>query len=181
MYRTTSARTSRRPAMNDSAGRSTIACSSETAAVDFIAAGALSGVLGLGGDLAGLPNESLARLREHVSFSKQWRKAISRSVAHLLTPPALKTDREGWVAVQLDDQESGTAFLFVYRLNDDSAAKRFVLRELDADATYELNWHVPPTEKSQSAKGAALMSEGIELTLPARYQAAVIVLKREHS
>ncbi len=154
---------------------------SETAELDFIVAAALPGMFGLSGDLAGLPDEALARLREHVSFSKQWRKAISRSVAHLLTPPALKTDREGWVAVQLDDQESGTAFLFVYRLSDGSAAKRFVPRELDADATYELNWHVPSGRESQSAKGAELMSEGIEFTLSVRYRAAVIVLKREHT
>ena len=76
---------------------------SETAEVDFVAAAALPGVFGLGGDLAGLPDEARARLREHVAFAKQWRQSIRRSVAHLLTPPALKTDREGWVAVQLSD------------------------------------------------------------------------------
>ena len=102
---------------------------SETAETDFVAAAALPGIFGLGGDLAGLPDEARERLREHVAFAKRWRQSIRRAVAHLLTPPALRTDREGWVAVQLSDRESGTAFLFVYRLNDGSAAKRFVLRE----------------------------------------------------
>ena len=152
---------------------------SETADVDFIAAAALPGVFGLGGDLAGLPDEARARLREHVAFSKQWRNTMSRSVAHLLTPPMLKTDREGWVAVQLNDPESGTVFLFVYRLNDGSAAKRFALRELDADATYRLTWHILPGRRPASCKGAELMSEGIEIVLPARCQAVVIVMTRE--
>ena len=102
-----------------------------------------------------------------------------RSEAHLLTPPAPRTDCEGWVAVQLNDPETGTAFLFVYRLNDGSAAKRFALRELDADATYELIWHIPPGRKPASCKGAELMSEGIEIVLPARYQASVIAMTRE--
>ena len=90
--------------------------------------------------------------------AKQWRPSIRRSVAHLLTPPALKSDREGWVAVQLSDRESGTALLFVYRLNDGSAAKRFALRDLDPAATYELTRHIPTGEAPWTALGADLMS-----------------------
>ena len=161
--------------------------SSETAEVDFVAATALPGVFGLGGDLAGLPKEVRSRLREHVAFWKQWRRAIRHSVAHLLTPLASKKDRGGWVAVQLNDHESGTAFLFVYRLNDGSAApsdtssaKRFYLRELDPEATYDVIQHTPPGEPSQSVGGAELVSEGIEVALPSRRQAAAFVLKQSH-
>ena len=93
----------------------------ETVDLDFAAAAALGGVFGLSGDLAGLPDEARSRLREHVAFTKRWRQSIRRSVAHLLTPPALKTEREGWVAVQLSDPANGTVFLFAYRLNDGSA------------------------------------------------------------
>ncbi len=149
--------------------------------VDFAVAAALPGVFGLSGDLAGLPDEARRRLREHVAFSKRWRRTIRRSVAHLLTPPALKTEREGWVAVQLSDPESGTAFLFVYRLNDGSVAtvtRRFALRDLDPGATYELTWHVPAGEKPRTMPAAELMSAGVEVALPLRHQAAVIVLTR---
>ncbi len=74
-----------------------------------------------------------------------------------------------------------TACLFVYRLDDGSSAKCFVPRELDARATHEMTWHIPTAPQSQSATGAALMSESVEVTLSKRYQAAVILLKREHS
>ena len=139
-------------------------------------AAALPGILGFSGDLAGLAPDARARLREHVTFYKQWQPSIRRSIAHLLTPPALKTDREGWAAVQLIDPETGTTLLFVYRLKDGSAAKRFALRELDTGTTYELAQHIPSGTNPRTAGGADLMSEGIEVALPARYQAAVIVL-----
>jgi hypothetical protein len=134
-------------------------------------------MFGISGDLAGLPDEARSRLREHAAFWRQWRRAIRRSVAHLLNPPELKTTRDGWVAIQLNDRENGTALLFVYRLNDGAAAKRFVLRELDPTAMYELAYHVPAGKESETAGGADLMSEGVEVAIPQRYQAAVIVLR----
>ena len=151
---------------------------SQTAELDFVVAAALPGVFGIGGDLAGLPADALTRMREHVAFVKQWRQAIRRSTARLLTPPALKGDREGWAALQLSDHQIGAAFLFVYRLNDGSAAKRFVLRDLDPNATYELTRHTPIGERPWTGRGADLMAAGLEIALPLRYQAAVIVLTK---
>jgi alpha-galactosidase len=149
----------------------------ETAELDFVVTAAMPGVLGLGGDLATLPDECRRRLAEHVAFFKQWRAAIRRSVAHLLTRPAPKIDRGGWAAVQLSDPQSGTALLFVYRLNDGAAAKRFVLRQLDPAANYALTQHIPAAGEPRSIRGEDLMSEGIEVTLPGQRQAAVFVLK----
>jgi alpha-galactosidase len=149
----------------------------ETVELDFAAAAAMPGILGLGGDLIDLPAEARTRLAEHIRFFKQWRQAIRRSVAHLLTPVALKIDREGWAAVQLSDQQSGTALLFVYRLSDGSSAKRFVPRGLDSAATYELTQHIPAAVEPRNILGADLMFEGIEVALPSQRQAAVFVLK----
>jgi alpha-galactosidase len=153
---------------------------SETADLDFIAAAALPGLFGLGGDLAGLAPEARERLGQHVAFFKQWRTMIGRSVAHLLTPPGAKTDREGWVAVQLNDTESDTVLLFAYRLNDGSAVKRFTLRQLAPDATYDLIQHIPVGHDLRTARGAELMADGIEVALPSRYQAAIIILQVTH-
>ncbi len=150
----------------------------ETVDLDFAAAAAMGGVFGLSGDLASLPREDRSRLAEHVAFAREWRQVIRRSVAHLLTPPALKTEREGWVAVQLSDPASGTVLLFAYRLGDGSAAQRFVLRELDAAATYELAWHVPRGETPRTVPAGELMSAGVEVALLARHRAAVIVLRK---
>jgi alpha-galactosidase len=153
----------------------------ETTAVDFAAMAAMPGVFGLSGDLAGLPDETRSRLGEHVAFWKQWRQVIRRSAAYLLTPPEPKAKRDGWIAVQISDTESGTSLLFAYRLNDGSAVRRFALRGLDSATTYELAYHAPPSESPRSALGADLMSDGVEITLPSRYQAAVIVLTDKNS
>ncbi|MEN6451746.1 MAG: alpha-galactosidase [Thermoguttaceae bacterium] len=152
---------------------------SETVEVDFVMAAAIPGVFGLGGDLAGLPAEARARIAQHVAFFRQWRKVIRRSIAHLLTPPMPKMDREGWAALQLADPQGGSALLFVYRLNDGSSAKRFALRELDANARYVLTRHTPSGQEPQTVRGGDLMADGIEVQLPARYQAAIFALTPE--
>ncbi len=149
----------------------------ELAEVDFIVAAALPGVFGLGGDLTGLPEEAIARLRDHVGFVKRWRGAIRRSDAELLTPTGRKADRQGWAALQLNDPESGAALLFVYRLDDGATAKRFVVQGIDAGATYEISWHIPAGREAKTVGGGELMSGGIEVALPARRQAAVLVIQ----
>jgi alpha-galactosidase len=136
----------------------------------------MPGVFGLGGDVAGLSEDAKTRLGEHVAFYKQWRASIRRSIAHLLTPPALKTDREGWVALQLSDSETGSALLFVYRLNDGASAKRFVLRGLDGKESYQVTQYMPSGISPRTMRGAELMTEGLEVALAARYQAAVFAL-----
>jgi alpha-galactosidase len=151
---------------------------SETADIDFILSSALPGMLGVSGDLDGLPEEARARLREHVAFFKRRRRQIRRSVAYLLTEPELKTDRAGWVAVQLSDWKSDSAILFAYRLNDGAPVRRFALRELDPTASYSLHWHLPAGREPGSGRGSQLMSEGIEVELAGRFQAAVVVVTK---
>lgn len=149
---------------------------SETVELDFVMAATMPGVFGLGGDLAGLTTEAKARVREHVAFFRQHRAMVRRSVAHLLTPPRPKADREGWAALQLGDIESGSALLFVYRLNDGAAAKRFRLKGLDAGASYRLTRYLPSASESATVVGVELMADGVEVVLPGRYQAAIFKL-----
>ena len=124
---------------------------SETVDLDFAAAVALPGMFGLSGDLAGLPDEALERLAEHVAFFKRWRTVIRESVAHLLTPPCPKEDRRGWAAVQLEHPPSGDHLLFAYRLDDGSSTKTFRLRNLDPSADYQVVAHAPPDATEQAA------------------------------
>jgi len=150
----------------------------ETVALDFAAAVALPGMLGLSGDLAGLPDEAFERLAGHVAFFKQWRTMIRATTAHLLTTPCAKEDRRGWAAVQLEHRETDRHLVFVYRLDDGNSSKAFRLRNLDADAAYRA---VPQTETGgqvQEHLGAKFLDEGLHIELPQRYRAAVYVVTR---
>ncbi len=151
---------------------------SETVDIDFAAAVALPGVFGFSGDLAGLPEEALERLGVHVAFYKQWRNAIRRSVAHLLTPPCVKENRQGWAAVQLELPQNGGSLLFVYRLDDGSSTKTFRLRSLNRNATYHVVPHTTADSQIQEQTGAKLMDDGIRVDLPQRFRAAVYVVRK---
>jgi alpha-galactosidase len=152
---------------------------SETVDVDFAAAVAMPGVFGFSGDLASLPEEAGERLRRHVAFFKQWRSFIRRASAHLLTPPHAKDDRQGWAAVELSDAEGATSLLFVYRLDDGAATRRIHLRGLDPAREYEVAPYLPEGQKPQRRPGAELMQDGWPITLPAKYRAAIVVVRGE--
>ncbi|NUQ65152.1 MAG: alpha-galactosidase [Pirellulales bacterium] len=150
----------------------------ETVDLDFAAAVALPGMLGLSGDLASLPDEAAERLAGHVAFFKQWRSVIRVSTAHLLTPPCAKQDRRGWAAVQLEHQETDRHLVFVYRLDDGSPTKAFRLRNLDPHAAYRAAAQIAASGPAQEFAGATLMDEGLPIELPQRYRAAVYVVTR---
>jgi len=150
----------------------------ETVDLDFAAAIALPGMLGLGGDLAGLPDEALERLAGHVAFFKQWRTMIRASTAHLLTPPCAKQDRRGWAAVQLEHRDTDRHLVFVYRLDDGNATKAFRLRNLDAGATYLAAAQIAADGPAREYSGGTLMGEGLHIELPQRHRAAIYMVTR---
>ena len=143
---------------------------------DFAARVALPGILGFSGDVASLSQDARRRLRHHVAFYKEWRTVIGRSVAHLLTPPCIKTDRTGWAAIQLRDPETGSSLLFVYRLDDGVARRWFPLRDLDPAQVYQVSDDDVPDGPHQERSGRELMDEGISVELSERYDAAVFVV-----
>jgi len=151
---------------------------SETVDIDFAAAVALPGVFGLSGDVAGLPEEAVERLALHAAFYKHWRNAIRDSVAHLLTPPCAKENRQGWAAVQLELPRSGDSLLFVYRLDDGSSTKTLRLRSLDRNATYHVVPYAMADLPTQEHTGTMLMDEGIRVDLPQRFRAVVYVVRK---
>lgn len=146
---------------------------SETVDVDFAALAALPGVFGLSGDLAGLPTEAKDRLRWAIRFYKQWRRFITGSSAHLLTPPALIEDRTGWIAYQLQNPVDTTSLLFAYRLADARSRLAFCLRGLDAAASYRVKLEGPREDVEQIMSGKDLMDDGLVIELSDRQRAAV--------
>ena len=151
---------------------------SETVDLDFAAAVALPGMFGLSGDLAGLPEQAIERLAEHVAFFQRWRTMIRDSVAHLLTPPCPQQDRRGWAAVQLEHVQTGNSLVFVYRLDDGCATRTFRLRNLDPHAAYRVVARAVVDPPEEEHTGTQLMNEGIRVGLPQRFRAAVYVITK---
>jgi alpha-galactosidase len=145
--------------------------------VDFAARVCMSGMLGFSGDLAGLSPEMWKRLATNVAFFKQHRDLIARAVAHLLTPPRPKEDRTGWAAFQFQDPADSSSLLFVHRLDDHCQTRRFHPRDLTATAAYAVRTIDAAEETVRT--GADLLRDGITVTLPGRFQAAIVELRRQ--
>lgn len=150
---------------------------SETIDVDFAAGVAMPGMLGLSGDLAGLPKDAQARLQRHVAFYKVWRHLIAGASAHLLTPVRPKEDRTGWAALQLQDPQTTTSLLFAYRLDDGVHRRWFRLQGLHDSTRYRVNRHQPGGGETQTLTGHTLMSGGLPVELDARYRAAIFAIE----
>lgn len=70
----------------------------ETVDLNFALLTAMPGMLGFSGDLASLSAEDRGVMSAGIAFYKSWRRFITGSVAHLLTPPETMDRREGWAS-----------------------------------------------------------------------------------
>jgi alpha-galactosidase len=147
--------------------------------VDYAARVALIGMFGLSGDLAGLPAWARDRLRHHVAFCKQWRGFITGAVAHLASPIRPRTDRQGWVAIQLQEPQGDRSLLFVYRLDAADGRHRVRLRGLAGDRRYALTDDDQPAAPPRIATGRDLMADGLVVELRAAFSAKVFVVEPE--
>ncbi len=117
-----------------------------------------------GGDLAGLPKADRKVLRQASAFYKNWRRFITSSVAHLLTPPELLDHREGWIGVQLQAPGDDASLVFVYRLGVCGAPPRLTLQALQSEACYTILRGFTEEKKDRQLTGHTLMSDGLPLT-----------------
>jgi alpha-galactosidase len=146
---------------------------------DFVCRAAMPGMFGLSGDLAGLVPEIQTRLRQHVTFYKEWREFISGAACHLLTPIRPLDDRTGWVAFQLQNpRQPNKTLVFVYRLLDGVARRSFRLRDLDGDQTYAVT-HDDASDSRQPVSAFELLSSGLTVDLPRPNSAAIFILRAE--
>jgi alpha-galactosidase len=145
---------------------------SETVDLDFALLAAMPGMLGFSGDLGGLSKEQGARIAEGVAFYKTWRRFITGSVAHLLTPPELLACREGWVGVQLQAPGGDTSLLFVYRLGPCGAPPPLRLYGLKTEVRYAITRGFDPSVAPASGIGADLMRDGLRVDGPGAFAQA---------
>ena len=135
----------------------------ETVDLDFALLAALPGMFGLSGDLAGLSPEHRERIAEAVTFYKKWRRFITGSTAHLLTPPRPISDREGWIAFQFQPPGDDASLVFVYRLGWAGAPPPLRLRGLDPARRYGIACGFAETETDIHLTGKTLMHDGLSV------------------
>lgn len=150
---------------------------SETVDIDFASRVAFLGMFGFSGDIAGLPKEAKARILYHTKFYKKWRKFITNSVVHLLTPVKLKDNHTGWIAMQVNNVQKKESLLFVYRLDDASEEKIFCLYGLRPKCKYAITVEHKSSNETESLTGSQLMTEGITAKLSRRNSAAIYVIE----
>ncbi len=154
----------------------------ESVGLDYVLLAAMPGMMGLSGDLAGLNTAQRARVAEAIAFFKTWRRFITGSVGHLLTPPTLIECREGWIAWQLQPPDAPDSMVFVYRLGYTGAPPLLRPQGLNPAGRYHLRWGFGATAKDGGVvTGADLDRDGLRLQESGVWQerAAVCVIRPE--
>lgn len=144
---------------------------------DFVAAVALLGVAGFGGNLAALPAEVRTRVKAAIALYKQYRNVIRGSVAHLLTPLPEGRQPPAWTAIQFEHVERGESLLFVFRL-DAIGQRRLRLRGLEPEARYRLHELTGAADGTEQHTGRELLQDGFAVHLPRSLSAQIWRLER---
>ncbi len=100
---------------------------------------------------------------------------MAESIAYLLTPPAPREDRTGWVGIQLYHQAREKSLVFIYRLDDNGDKNKFSLYEVDPEKKYSIV-NIEDNEKKKIVSGEVLLNNGLEVELPDRNRAIVFVI-----
>jgi len=145
---------------------------------DFSARVAMTGILGLSGDIASFPDKLREKMRRNIALYKKWRGKIKDSAGYLLTPPEPIENRCGWAAIQLRDEETDWNLVFAYRLNDQRSTMSFKLFGLDEEARYMI------TDADNEAdtvviEGRKLMDEGLSAACDKKYRARIFEIYKE--
>ena len=134
----------------------------ESVGLDFALLAAMPGMLGFSGDFTRLNHGQRARIAEAIAFFKKWRRFITGSVGHLLTPPASMACREGWIAFQLQGLADDTSLVFVYGLHAPGAPPPLRLCGLRPEIRYDITPVFDANGKPVAeCDGARLMRDGL--------------------
>jgi alpha-galactosidase len=144
---------------------------------DFVAAVALLGVAGFGGNLAELPAGAQARVKAAIALYKQNRNFIRGSVAHLLTPLPEGRQPPAWTAIQFLHDNPGDSLLFAFRL-DAVGMRRLRLRGLNPEAHYAMREMTGADQTAHALAGRDLMQDGFEVRIPRPLAAQIWLIER---
>ena len=149
----------------------------QTTRCRFVMRAAMTGVMGISGNIAGLSSELKGKLAEHIEFYKKHRELIQSSVGIALTPVEPLEERGGVAAIQLSDAGFSRGMVFVYNIK--SSATGLVVKPLGLDPTKTFTVCgangeplLPPT------LGADLSRTGIEIACPSGHSEVVLIEPR---
>jgi alpha-galactosidase len=109
---------------------------------------------------------------------KQWRELSQFYYADYYALTPYSQDPHDWIAWQFHDPERGSGAVQAFRRAESPVAlARLKLHDLDPEATYTLT--VFDTPGTREATGRQLAAEGLEISLPDKPTAAVVVYQRK--
>ncbi|MEN6370792.1 MAG: glycoside hydrolase family 36 protein [Armatimonadota bacterium] len=106
--------------------------------IDFALRAGMTGVMGLGGNIAGLDSNMLGLLAEHVAFYKKNREFIQNSIAIPLTPVEPLDNRRGTSVIQLLARDFKRSMIFVYNIDSESSKVVVKPRCIDTSVSYKV-------------------------------------------
>lgn len=129
--------------------------------LDFAVRVAMTGVLGISGNIVGLDKNLRSCLAEHLAFYKNHREFIQNSIAIPLTPIRPLENRSGISVIQLSSPIFNRSMLFTY--NIDSTSNKVVVRPYfnNVSSTYSIkNIEGLEIANCQSSK---ILQDGLEI------------------
>jgi alpha-galactosidase len=140
---------------------------------------AMSGSLGIGGNLNRWTPQEMEQATAQVAYYKTIRPLVQQGDLYRLTPELATTGT--WASEYVaPDKSEAVVFAFLQAQHYHSPFPTIRLEGLDPAATYTLSAQDPSKAPGLAAEatGAALMGSGIELNLNGDYDSAVIHLKK---
>lgn len=133
----------------------------------------MMGYWSLSVDTTRWPPDKIEACRKDIAAYKRIRPLLrDGNVYHILPQP----DGIHWDGMEYYDPATGRGVAFVFRPDSTESNQVIFLRGLDRTATYEVSFEDTPEKFSRS--GAQLMEDGLRVTLPERFTAAIVYLAR---
>jgi alpha-galactosidase len=137
---------------------------------------AMSGSLGLGGNLNKYSPEDLQAAAGYVSFYKRIRPTVQRGALYRLIAP----EGSEYSAVEYVDGRQAVLFAYLHSQQFGTPFPTIFLRGLDEDARYKVQAiDSGQVEEVGSLSGAYLMHHGIRLNLHGDYDSTSVILEKQ--
>lgn len=141
--------------------------------LNFVVRAAMTGAMGIGGNIAGLEDNLRKELAEHILFYKKHRDFIQNSVAIPITPVESIDKHNGVSAIQLSDREFNRSMLFLYNISSRLRNIKVSPLYLDEAGSYDILDE--QKQRITCCTGAELSSQGLDIECGSGHSRVVFV------